>query len=305
MTPRQAFELAQQRYLDHHGVEARSSWVDVPSLGGRAHVLVTGEGPDVVMLNGIGTPGAMWAPLMAAMPDLRLLAVDLPAYGLTDAPEGFTRDLRHNAVHFLEEVLDGLGLARPGFVANSLGGLWASWLALERPHRVGALTYVGCPGLSLGSAAPLPMRLLSVPFLGRLMTRLQPPSRRQVAQLGRMVRQHPLEDELVDLLVATEQLPAFRPVFLPTLHTLIRLRGARPEMALTAEQLAAIVQPAQIFWGDAEPFAPRRIGEEMAAVMPYAELHLVRGGHAPWLTDTPAIAPSTAEFQRAHAAAPE
>ena len=44
--------------------------------------------------------------------------------------------------------------------------------------------------------------------------------------------------ELADLLLATERLPRFESIFLTTLHTLIRPRGARPNMALTGDQLA-------------------------------------------------------------------
>ncbi len=53
-------------------------------VGGRAQVLVSGEGSPVILVNGIGTPAAMWAPLMAKLPGLRLYAVDLPGFGLTD-----------------------------------------------------------------------------------------------------------------------------------------------------------------------------------------------------------------------------
>ena len=97
-TARQDFLDAQRRMLSKNGVDAESRFVDVPSIAGRAHVLEVGEGQEVVMLNGIGTPAAMWAPLMAELPGLRLLAVDLPGYGLTDTTEGIADDLRESVV---------------------------------------------------------------------------------------------------------------------------------------------------------------------------------------------------------------
>jgi len=218
---RTEFIEAQRRMLDRFGVEARSRFVEVPSIGGRAHVLESGEGLPVVLVNGIGTPGAMWAPLMAQLDGFRLLVVDLPAYGLTDTTPRIARDLRSSAVRFLDEVLDALALYRPLFVASSLGSLWVSWLALDRPERVAALVHVGCPAMALGTSAPLPMRLLSIRPLGRLLTRLQPPSKKQVEGLSKMVREYPLPPELVDLLVATERLPGFRETFLATLHALL------------------------------------------------------------------------------------
>ena len=123
-TARKDFIDAQQRMLDRYGVEADSRFFEVRSLGGQVHALVSGEGPDVVMLNGIGTPAAMWAPLMAELDGFRLLAVDLPAFGLTDATEDFVHDLRHNAVSFLDEVLEGLGLEAALLVASWLTCCW-------------------------------------------------------------------------------------------------------------------------------------------------------------------------------------
>ena len=293
---RHDFIDAQQRMLDRYGVDAQSRYVDVPSIGGRAHVLIAGGGPAVVMLNGIGTPAAMWAPLMAQLKGVRLFAVDLPAYGLTDTTGEFTEDLRRNAVRFLGEVIDGLALDRPAFVANSLGALWASWLALGRADRMAALVYVGCPALALGTSAPLPMRLLAAKPLGRLLTWLQPPSEQQVEQLSKMVNEYPLVPELADLLLATERLPAFRSTFLSTLHALLRLRGSRPAMRLTAEQLARIDQPTLMFWGQDDPFGPPEVGERMVEAMPDAELHIVGGGHAPWLTQAERIGPVATRF---------
>jgi len=294
--PRQDFLDAQRRMLDRYGVEARSRLIDVEAVGGRAHVLVSDEGPPVVMLNGIGTPGAMWAPLMAKLRGFRLHVVDLPAYGLTDTTSGFVGGLRHNAVRFLSEVLDALELARAPFVANSLGSLWASWLALDRPERVTALVHVGCPAVVLDSSAPFPMRLLSVRPLGRLLTRLQPPSPRQVESLSKMVREHPLVPELVDLLVATERLPEFRQTFLATVHALLRVRGSRPETRLTAEELGRIEQPTLLVWGENDPFGSPAVGARIAATMPAAELLMVPGGHTPWLDSAGHIGPRVAQF---------
>lgn len=295
-TPEEAFRIAQQRMLERYGVEARSQFLEVPSTGGRAHVLVAGDGPAVVMLSGIGTPGAMWAPLMAALDGFRLIAVDLPAYGLTDTTADFADDLRRNAVRFLDEVLDGLALDAPLFVSNSLGSLWASWLALDRPARVTAMVQIGCTALVLDTSAPFPMRLLSVRGLGRLMTRLQPPSAKQVEALSRMVNEYPLPPELADLLLATERVPDFRRTFLATLHAALRLRGSRPETRLTAAQLGRIRHPTLVIWGRNDPFGSVDAGRRMVQAMPDADLHVVDGGHAPWVSGAEHFGPLVANF---------
>ncbi|MDR8393923.1 alpha/beta hydrolase [Aliifodinibius sp. S!AR15-10] len=293
---KQNFVEAQQRMLNRYEVETKSRFIEVPSISGRAHVLVSGEGPAVVMVNGIGTPAAMWAPLMAELTGLQVFAVDLPAYGLTDTTNELTENLRRNAVLFLEEVIDQLKLDQPAFIANSMGSLWTSWLALDRPERVAAMVHIGCPAVVLDTSAPLQMRLLSVKPIGRLLTWLQPPSEKQVEELSRMVNEYPFTPELADLLLATEQLPGFRKTFLSTLNTLLRLGGSRPDMRLTAKQLKQLEQPTMLFWGRSDPFGSPKVGQRMADILPNAKLHVVGGGHAPWLTQAEQIAQVTTPF---------
>jgi pimeloyl-ACP methyl ester carboxylesterase len=286
----EAFEAAQASTLSRFGVRAESRYVDVPALEGRAHVLVAGQGPPMVMLNGIGTPGVMWAPLMAHLAGRALHAVDLPAYGLTDAPSVEPPDLRVHAVGFLEGVLDGLGLERPAFICNSLGSLWALWLAMDRPERVGAMAHVGCPALAPGTSAPLPMRVLSTRLLGPVLMRVRPPSCEQVEQLSKMVGQYPLPPEIAEVILATERMPGFERTFRSNLNCLLRLRGARPDHALTEAMLSAVDQPCLLIFARQDPMGSVRAGTRMAKSLPHAELHISEGGHCPWLNQPQRIA---------------
>jgi len=294
--PAPSFTDAQRAALNRYGVDAEDRFVDVAVIEGRAHVLVAGEGPPVVIVNGIGTPAAMFAPLMAELEGVTMYAVDLPGYGLTDTTATLTDNFRATAVRFLEQVLDALGLDRPAFVTNSLGSLWATWLAIDQPERVAALVHVGWPAVMLDTSAPLPMRLLSVRGLGQLMMRIQPPSPRQVTQLSKIVKEHPLPPEIAELLLATENLPGFEPTFLATLHTLVSLRGARPQMALTADQLARVNQPSLLILGADDPMGAASDGERLNAVVPQTAVHIVDGGHAPWLHHADQIAPLVNTF---------
>ncbi len=298
------FSQAQRRVLEGQGLAAESRFVDVASVHGQAHVLVTGSGPPVVMINGIGTPAAMWAPLMAQLAGYTIYAIDLPGFGLTATIPDLTDAYRTTAIRFLGEVLDGLALDRPIFIANSLGSLWATWMAIDQPERVAALVHVGCPALLLGTSAPLPMRMLSMPWLGRLMMKLQPPSLRQVESLSKMVRQYPLQPALGRLLLATEQLPGFEQAFLSTLHTLVRLQGSRPEMDLSAEQIERATQPALFVWGEDDPMGSPEVGKRAVAIMADAEIRVVPGGHAPWLGEPGEVAPLVAGFLEKQGAGP-
>lgn len=299
----QTFLAAQAAAMSRYGVEFEQRFVDVPVVRGRAQVLVAGEGPPAVLFNGIGTPAAMWAPLMARLKGLTLYAVDLPGFGLTSTIPTVAQNLKATSVDFVGQVLDGLGLNRPAVIANSLGSHCAARFAIDQPDRIAALVHVGCPALLLDTSAPLPMRLLSKRGLGWLMMRLQPPSPRQIEHLSKMVNEYPLPPEIADLLLATERLPGFEPTFLAMLNSLVRLQGARREMALSRDVLSRIATPSLLIFARHDPFGGEEIGRHAAKVIPDACLHIVDGGHAPWIHHADQIAPPILDFVASKVAA--
>jgi pimeloyl-ACP methyl ester carboxylesterase len=284
------FLEAQAETLSWAGVEAEDRFVDLESLQGAAHVLVAGDGPPLVMLNGIGTPAVMWAPLMSRLSGFRIHAIDLPGYGLTDPPPERPADIRAHAVAFIEGALDGLGLERPAIVGNSLGSLWAMWTAIERSERIGPMVHVGCPALAPGTSAPLPMRLLSTRAPGATILKVQRPSPRQVRSLSRVVNQHPLPPEIASAILATERMPAFERTFRWNLRALLRLRGASPRYAITLAQLRQISQRTLLIFARQDPMGSEPAGRRMGKAMPGAELRICEGGHSPWLNEPERIA---------------
>jgi pimeloyl-ACP methyl ester carboxylesterase len=301
----QQFIRAQERTLRHHGVVAESRFIDVDAVAGRAHVLVAGDGPPVMMVIGGGLPAAMWAPLMAELEGFTLHAVDLPGLGLTDTATYSSATFRSFSVDFLDQVLTGLGLDQPVLVGQSIGGQWSTWTALDRPDQVPALVLMGCRAAMLGTAAPLPLRLLSVPGLGRLMTRLLPPSPTQIDRLARTAGEdlsdHP---ELRSLLLAAQRLPTWNSALLDMVSSVVSLRGARPQVTLSPDECARISQPVQLVWGEDDTFGPPAVGERAADLIPDAELHVVPGGHGPWFRYAEHIGDRLTPFLRKHAVTP-
>jgi pimeloyl-ACP methyl ester carboxylesterase len=90
---------------------------------------------------------------MARLSGVRLVVVDRPGFGLSGGFDYRRVDLRQHALAFLESVLDALGIERAAFVANSMGGLWSFWLALDRPERVTRLAQLGSPALMTDTSA--------------------------------------------------------------------------------------------------------------------------------------------------------
>lgn len=304
MTAVEDFKTAQNALLARCGVRAESRFVDVPAIGGRAHVLIAGDGPPLFLVIGGTIPAAFWAPLMGHLKGFSLHAVDLPGFGLTDAFTFRTETVRPTVVAFLEQVLDGLGLDAPPVLSQSMGSLWSTWLALDRPERVPAMVHVACTAFILGTSAPLPMRLLSVPPLGRLLVRMDPPSAKQADRIFAMVKEDVSElPELRNMLVACERLPDYAEAMINLMHACLRPSGARGEVALNAKELARVSCPVRMIWGEDDPFGSPETGRQAAAAMQDASLHVVPGGHGPWFRNPGPVASLAVPFLREHAGA--
>ena len=226
------------------------------------------------------------------------------SFGLTGSAEHATATFRTLAVDFLEQVLDALEIEQPPLVGNSIGSAWSTWLALDRPTRAAALIHIGCPAFWLGTSAPLPLRLLSVPALGRFITAIAPPSSRQVEAFWRKFAGEDLSQlsELRDLLVEAQKLPDAQRSILGLLHAVERPRGARHEVTTSGEQLAQIRQPVLLIWGSRDVFGGSSVGEDAARIIPQGELRIVaEAGHVPWLGHAGEVAAAALPFLRRHA----
>ena len=294
---RQDFALAEQRVLQRYGVDAHPREVDVASVNGRARVLVSGSGPPVLMVIGGGMVSALWAPLMAHLVGHTLYAVELPGHGLTPPVRYDKATLRKTAVTYLTQLMDGLAIERAPFVGQSIGGLWSTWLALDRPERVSGISYVSCPAAALGTSAPLPLRLSTIRPLRALLNKLDPPSPAQVRRMGRMNGEDLIDKpEVSALFLAYQRIPGCLDTLLDLHRAVVRVRGPRPEVALTAEQLSTLQQPVQMIWGDADPYGPPTTGEEMAAAIGKGSLHVFSGGHGVWFERSASIGPVITDF---------
>lgn len=112
--------------------------------GRRLRYLDVGAGPPVLLVHGLGGSWQMWHRNIAELAaEHRVLAVDLPGFGRSDALDPAT-GIRGYALA-LAQVLDHAGVDRAVVVGHSLGGLVVQHLALQCPDRVEGLMVV-CSG---------------------------------------------------------------------------------------------------------------------------------------------------------------
>mgnify|MGYP000144456993 FL=1 len=102
---------------------------------------VSGEGPAVVMVHGLGGSSNTFQPLMPALESTQAVRPDLPGAGRSalrpgqPGLAGLTRALR--------ELLRALSVSRAHLVGHSMGTLLCQYLAAEEPALVSGLTLYG------------------------------------------------------------------------------------------------------------------------------------------------------------------
>lgn len=100
---------------------------------------VDGEGPEVLMIQGVGVPACGWDPQVAGLSDrYRIARYDNRGIGDSSPIAGETsvEELAADAL----ALLDALGWERAHVVGHSLGGVIAQQLALDAPSRVRTLS---------------------------------------------------------------------------------------------------------------------------------------------------------------------
>ena len=115
-------------------------------------------GLPMVMLHGIGSNAASYAPLIGALDNSQqtILAWDAPGYG-TSEPFKIDAPMPENYAAAVERLMDGLGIARAVIVGHSLGTLMAARFGATRPQRAAAVVLLSpALGFGLPAGAPLP-----------------------------------------------------------------------------------------------------------------------------------------------------
>ena len=128
------------------------------------YVEIAGQGPDLVLLHGLGASSFSWRHNRALLSrHFRVITPDLPGHGRSPAP--LDADYRAEAlVRGVVDFLDWQGLDTVALGGNSLGGGLSLVLARERPARVSALVLLApAAAMTRIPYAFLPLRL---PVLG-------------------------------------------------------------------------------------------------------------------------------------------
>lgn len=120
-----------------------------PVNGIRYHVTEAGAGEPVVLLHGFTGSAANWHQLMALLSDrYRVIGVDLPGHGSTDAPADLSGYAMPRVAGDLAELIARLGATPAHWLGYSMGGRLALYMAIHYPALVRSLILESAsPGL--------------------------------------------------------------------------------------------------------------------------------------------------------------
>lgn len=244
--------------------------------------LEAGRGPLVVLLHGIPSSARLWEPVMGplAAGGLRVLAPDLPGYGLTRVVSRGDHSLTA-AANLLATWLGDLGAGPAWVVGHDAGGAVAQLLAVDHPEVVARLTLVNsivdgswpAPRARIaGAAARLGLYRLGA----RLGLVPNPYIRRELRRgFADPTRAAEVDMEAVfwaDKTADDTSRRAFE-------HHLVALDPS--DTARVAPRLDGLTVPCQLLWGMADPFQTWEVaGQRLQDLLPEPAVTQLHGcGH--------------------------
>ncbi len=251
----------------------------------RLHFESLGEGPALVLVAGLGGLGRFWRPVAQRLSgDWRVLSFDHPGVG--DSPscgpqriEGIADAVRH--------LLDDLQIDRFSCVGHSTGGLVAQALGLDAPERIQSLV--------MSSTWARPDRRFRDLFALRRVV-LERAGEGAYAVLGQLLGYPPAwyEGELAQ---------AAAPEWTTGSPAQAELIAQRIEMLLgyqRTEELGKIAAPTLVVGAADDQIVPFHHAQELARLIPYAQLLDISGGHFVPVTRPADYAAALDGFLKAH-----
>lgn len=239
------------------------------------------EAPTVLAIHGFGSDGrssfgAIAPPLADA--GLRVVAPDLPGFGLSKRPSPELGSSPYSLSFFAEQIaeaIDAAELESCVVAGHSMGAKIAIRLALDFPGKVKRLVLINPAGFS-GRERLLPL----VGHLGIWYRLLESAGGRlfgRAVGLGAFLSSNRIVDQVRDFRNA---------------HRAMDLRHSG-----TLARVGELQLPTLLLWGADDPLLPRTVPDRVTRLIPQTAVHYIgNAGHAPMIDQPEVIAAAIKTF---------
>jgi pimeloyl-ACP methyl ester carboxylesterase len=243
-----------------NGGNLRSKIIPVGNLD--IHYVTGGEGPPLILIHGSGSEASRsWREDMRLLSlQYKVYAPDLPGFGRSQS----SRKPKSLAIftRFIDDFSRALGLEKFYLVGHSFGGGIVLNYALEFPEKVEKLVVAN--GICLGKEIALRIRLLSVPFVFKILRLFS----------------------LAFLKALAWSFGIFSYEFISRFpHTKIDMAAIvtsfRGQSNVLLDKLSTLLVPTLLVWGARDKIVPVKHAYEAAKVIPDCRLHVFQtSGHS-------------------------
>lgn len=254
--------------------------------GYRRAFRMTGDGPPLLLIHGIGDSSATWLDVLPALAQQHLvIAPDLLGHGGSDKPRADYSVAAY--ANGMRDLLGVLGVDRVTLVGHSLGGGVAMQFAYQFPERTERLVLVS-PG-GLGPEVSIWLQLASLPGAHVLLSLLRLPGLRfHATLLGDLLSRlgTGLGIDIQDILRLFDSLSesTARRAFLRTLRAVVDHRGQVVTMLDRCYLTRGM--PTMLIWGAHDAVLPLQHAWTAHQAMPGSRLEIFESaGHFPFHTD--------------------
>ena len=236
-------------------------------------------GCTLILVHGFAASVHAWRPWIERLKgDYRLIAIDLPGHGLTEAPKNYRASLEGNAA-LITSLADHAGVSRFVLAGNSMGGAVSLAYAMSRPQRLDGLVLIdsaGWPGEDGKKSGGPPgfVQLFNNPVGRGIIKWFDPRMFARGGLKSAYLDESLVTDDLIDRYAELALAPGHRDILLT--------QQSSPANPVTKDDFRKIAVPTLVLAGEQDKLIPVEDSRAIAAAIPGARLVTYPdGGHLP------------------------
>lgn len=258
-----------------------------------------GKGAPLLLLHGLSESVENWGLVFEILAEkYRVYALDWLGHGKTGHPPDGAYSLNRLA-HFVRHFMIAMHISQAHIVGHSLGGAITLELVRQFPFCADKIVLIDSAGQ--GQEVSLPLRLVTLPFIGEILLSLMMPNDKQKyvsSALASFRNPSEITEEVLCAKFAISQLSGYRKAISRTLRANVNFNGQKEELVQTLLQAQAqFPNLVLVIWGENDDTIPLAHGYIAKKTIQNSQLEIIPNcGHEPSLEYPHRVAKLIQEF---------